>query len=114
MTDKLKVLFVCTANRMRSRTAETLYENDRRFEVRSAGTSMLAERVVDEDILSWADWIVVMEEAHRRRIQRNFRKTVKNKVIISLDIPDIYYYMDPTLMRDIKARFEEAYTRNRR
>lgn len=114
MADKLKVLFVCTANRMRSRTAETMYENDRRFEVRSAGTSMLADQVVDEEILSWAEWIVVMEDAHRRRIQRKFRDIVKNKVILTLDIPDIYFYMDPTLMRDIKARFEDAYTRNRR
>jgi hypothetical protein len=33
MTEKLKILFVCTINRMRSATAQIIYENDDRFEV---------------------------------------------------------------------------------
>jgi len=36
--DKRKLLFVCTINRMRSATAHKIYENDSRFEVKSAKT----------------------------------------------------------------------------
>lgn len=56
---KLKVLFVCTVNRMRSPTAHKIYESDTRFEVKSAGTDKTANTVLTEQILNWADSIVV-------------------------------------------------------
>jgi protein-tyrosine-phosphatase len=37
---KLKLLFVCTVNRMRSATAHKIYEDDYRFDVKSAGTPL--------------------------------------------------------------------------
>lgn len=48
---KLKLLFVCTLNRMRSATACKIYENDIRFEVKSAGTDETANSVLSEEIL---------------------------------------------------------------
>ena len=44
--EKLKLLFVCTVNRMRSATAHRIYENDNRFEVKSAGTDKTANTVI--------------------------------------------------------------------
>jgi protein-tyrosine-phosphatase len=38
----IKILFVCTANKMRSKTAEELYKNDARFMVKSAGVADFA------------------------------------------------------------------------
>ena len=106
-----KLLFICTANQMRSRTAEEMYKNDPRFEVASAGTAWFAERRIDEQNLSWADIIVVMEQHHQKAIRKEFPRIAKEKKILVLDIPDIYQFMDRTLMRDLKAKFEEVYAR---
>ena len=63
--NKLKLLFVCTINRMRSATAHKIFEEDNRFEVKSAGTDRLASTVLSSDLLDWADAIIVMEKIHR-------------------------------------------------
>jgi hypothetical protein len=34
----MNILFVCTINKMRSLTAERIYQKDERFKVKSAGT----------------------------------------------------------------------------
>ena len=67
---KLKLLFVCTVNRMRSATAHKIYENDGRFEVKSAGTDNTANVFLSAEILNWADSIVVMEKQHRNYIRK--------------------------------------------
>lgn len=41
MSERKKILFVCTVNRMRSATAEKIYEDDVRFEVQSAETTLI-------------------------------------------------------------------------
>ena len=91
---------------MRSKTAETIYKSDPRFEIKSAGTSPFATQLVDEDLLNWADIIVVMEKRHQREINRRFDNIVRHKTVLRLDIPDRYQYMDPFLVREIKERFE--------
>lgn len=108
---KQKLLFVCTANQMRSRTAEEIYKDDPRFEVASAGTAWFAETRVDEHNLSRADIIVVMEQHHKKTIRQEFPHIAKEKTILVLDIPDIYQFMDMTLMRDLKTKFEYIYSR---
>ncbi len=49
---KLKILFVCTVNRMRSLTAHKIYENDDRFDVKSAGTDKTANNVLTDDLVN--------------------------------------------------------------
>ncbi|MCE2996920.1 MAG: protein tyrosine phosphatase, partial [Flammeovirgaceae bacterium] len=65
---KLKILFVCTVNRMRSATAEKIFEKDDRFEVKSAGTDKTANTVLSAVILNWADRGIVLEKIHRNYI----------------------------------------------
>lgn len=103
---KVKVLFICTANLMRSRTAEDLYRSDPRFYVKSAGTSSLAERVVDDNLIKWADAIVVMEDFHRRQVLKSFSGSIDKKTVYCLRIPDVYPYMDPGLIEILRKRFE--------
>lgn len=110
MKQKTKVLFICTANQMRSKTAETIYRDDPRFEVTSAGTSTFATKIVDDALVTWADIIVVMEQRHQKDIYRRFSHIIRNKTVLRLDIPDRYQYMDPFLVREIKQRFEYLYT----
>ena len=106
MTPRRNVLFVCTANQQRSPTAEELYRNDRRFNVRSAGTSALAYEQVGAEHLRWADLVVVMEEHHARAIRQRFPSEVRDVRLVVLGIPDMYQYMDHTLQREIRERFE--------
>jgi predicted protein tyrosine phosphatase len=105
-TEKQHVLFVCTANQQRSPTAERLYANDPRFDVRSAGTSALRGREVTREDLQWADLVVVMEERHRHAIERTFPDAASDTRIVVLGIPDVYQYMSMQLQREIRDRFE--------
>src|SRR4029079_18854150 len=63
-----RILFLCTANVDRSRTAEDLYRDDPRYEVRSAGLAPFATRVLDRDLLAWADRVFVMDEEEDRHL----------------------------------------------
>jgi predicted protein tyrosine phosphatase len=58
---RLNVLFVCAMNKQRSVTAERLYRNEARLEVRSAGVRAEAKRRINEADLKWADVVFVME-----------------------------------------------------
>ncbi len=109
MKKPVKLLFVCTVNRMRSRTAEELYRGDSRFSVKSAGTSNFAQVIINEDLVEWAEHIVVMERHHEKKIRRKFSRQRDKMKIHSLGIPDIYYFMDKALMILIKERFEKLY-----
>jgi predicted protein tyrosine phosphatase len=108
---KLKILFVCTVNRMRSATAHKTYENDPRFEVKSAGTDPRANTVISPDLLNWADSIIVMEKHHRNFIRQKFPDIYMNKKIVCLYIPDEYDYLQKELIYIIKNKFENVYKR---
>jgi protein-tyrosine-phosphatase len=41
-SDRKRILFVCTANQRRSKTAEDLYGHDDRYEVKTAGVAEFA------------------------------------------------------------------------
>jgi predicted protein tyrosine phosphatase len=106
---KIKMLFVCTVNRIRSATAHRIFEEDERFEVKSAGTAVTANTVISNEILNWADSIVVMEKYHRNYIRQKFPDIYKNKKIVCLYIPDDYDYMQIDLIQILKTRFENVY-----
>ena len=101
------MLFVCSANQQRSPTAEQLYRDDSRFAVRSAGTSPPANQPVTEQLLEWADLVVVMEEHHAQTIRERFPVASRNVRLVVLGIPDIYSYMDPSLQRQIRERVDQ-------
>jgi predicted protein tyrosine phosphatase len=109
--NKQKILFVCTINRMRSATAHTIYKDDSRFEVKSAGTDKSATTVLTNELFTWADAIVVMEKEHRNYIRKNYKDIYNSKRIVCLYVPDNYGYMQQELINLLKARFEEFYNR---
>lgn len=108
---KLKLLFVCTVNRMRSATAHKIYENDDRFIVKSAGTDKTANTVISDEILNWADSIIVMEKHHRNYIRQHFPDIYKDKKIVCLYIPDDYDYMQAELIAILRDKMEDVYKR---
>ena len=102
-------MFICTANIQRSVTAEDLFKNDPRFEVRSAGTSPFAKIQINLDLLEWADYLIVMEKHHKEFIKKQFPDIAKNKRILCLDIPDEYEYMDNQLQYLIKEKMKDLF-----
>lgn len=96
---KKNLLFICTKNRLRSLTAETIFKKDPRYSVRSAGTASDARKKVNKSDLNWAEIIFVMEKKHQEIIQVKFPTETFGKKIICLDIPDQYEYMDEELVQ---------------
>jgi predicted protein tyrosine phosphatase len=105
MNRRLKVLFVCAMNKQRSATAEQIYRNDARLEVRSAGVRSEAKRRVSENDLRWADIVYVMEREHKLWITTRFEE-VPLPTIDVLDIPDDFEYMDPELQEMLKLMLD--------
>jgi protein-tyrosine phosphatase len=102
----MNLLFVCTVNRMRSCTAESVYAADPRHRVRSAGTAPTATKQVTAELLRWADRIFVMEKMHEAFIIENFPDIDVSKKLIVLGIPDFYYYMEPELIEILRAKID--------
>jgi len=99
----MKVLFICNQNLNRSKTAEEVFKNS--FETKSAG--LYNEKPVTAKHLSWADVVIVMEDAQREEIAQRFPKHYMQKRILSLNIPDIYDYNEPELIELLKLKMGE-------
>lgn len=98
------VLFICSQNRLRSPTAEQVFSDWPGIECASAGLNNDADTPVTGEQLEWADIVFVMEKAHRNKLSKRFKPYLKNAKIICLDIPDDFEYMDPTLVKLLKAK----------
>jgi predicted protein tyrosine phosphatase len=104
-SDKVtNVLFICSANRLRSPTAEQIFSTWPGIETDSAGISNGANVPLSSEQVEWADIIFVMEKTHRSKLNRKFRSSLKGKRVICLDIPDDYEFMDPILVRMLESR----------
>ena len=99
-----KVLFVCTANLQRSPTAKDLFENwNGVWHTGSAGTMpFLGRNHLTQQLVDWADLIIVMESHHAEYIQTHF-KTNSGKIRV-LNIPDRYFRNDPELVKELKNK----------
>ena len=100
----MKVLFVCTANRLRSPTAEDVFRDRPGIEALSAGTDAGAPRPLTKDLVAGADVIFAMESHHRERIRKKFRQRPPDNRIITLHIPDIYERGDPELVALLREK----------
>ncbi len=101
----MKVLFICNQNQNRSKTAEEVFKG--RFKTKSAG--LYNTEPVTKKELSWADVIMVMEEAQRAEIAKRFPKQYMQKRIISLDIPDVYHFNQPELIEVLKSKVDSLF-----
>lgn len=99
----MNILFLCTANVQRSKTAEELFlAIDKSNNYKSAG---LSKKYVDkagttlctEELLDWADKIYVFEDFHIEIISRYTDKKHLNK-ITNLKIEDKYQYFQRELV----------------
>jgi len=109
MNNRLRVLFVCALNKWRSPTAEAIYRNDPRLEVRSAGVRHDAQRRISAEDLQWADVIFVMDRHQKARIREQFRDLDLPPIEI-LDIPDSLVCMDLELQRLLRQAIDPEIT----
>lgn len=99
-----RLLFLCSQNKLRSPTAESVFADYPGVEVDSAGLNNDAEVPLSHEQLEWADIVIVMERAHRTRLNRKFGRVLAGKRIAVLDIPDEYDYMEEEMIRILKVR----------
>ena len=62
---------------------------------------------VSLDDIEWADEIFAMEKRHKNLLTKRFNSHLKNKKIITLNIPDEYKYMDPFLIEILKEKLKD-------
>ncbi len=98
----MNVLFVCSRNQWRSRTAEAIFKDDQAHSFKSAGTEHDARIKVNEKLISWADLIFVMEKRHRQRLRDKYGQLLTDKEIVILDIQDDYQFMDAELVETLR------------
>lgn len=104
-------LFVCSANKQRSKTGEDyfsgLYPN---FHFLSAGTNIkLCEKEgtnpLTEEMLIWADIVFVMEHKHSKLIKENTSNKYGKKMVV-LAIEDRYKYYQKELIELLVMKTE--------
>lgn len=102
----MNILFVCSANKLRSPTAEAVFDGRHGIVARSASTNSDAPWPIEPDLIEWADVIFAMETYHVNTVRRRFRTHLKGKQLICLDIPDDYDYMDPALVQLLHTKID--------
>jgi len=99
-----RLLFICSANRLRSPTAEQVFCEYPDVEARSAGTNNDAVDPLTPEHFEDIDIVFVMEKAHRNKVSRKFKASLKKARLVCLNIPDDYEFMQPELIALLKAR----------
>jgi predicted protein tyrosine phosphatase len=102
-----RVLFICSRNKWRSRTAEDICRGWPGVVAKSAGTEPGSRQRVTAGLLGWAEWIFVMETKHRDYLRDRFADAIDGKRIVCLRIPDDYDHNDPELIELLKAGLSE-------
>ena len=102
----MRILFVCTANKLRSPTAEDVFREWPGIEAISAGTDSEAPRPLSKELVASADMIFTMESHHRERIRKKYKQRPPDSRIIPLHIPDEYERGDPELIKLLKDKIE--------
>ena len=100
-----RVLFVCSAGMLRSPTAAVIGAQ-MGFNTRSCGSWKGALIPISERLITWADYVVFMQQENYRQTQNMF---YGQEIILDLakkskiwDIEDNYNYMDDSLCYTLK------------
>ena len=102
----MKLLFVCSANMLRSPTAEAVFSRYEGIEASSAGTNSDAETPVSADLVEWADVVIAMEQHHAQFLQERFGYLLRRRRVAVLGISDRYDFMEPALIHLLKEKVD--------
>jgi predicted protein tyrosine phosphatase len=103
----MNVLFVCTANQLRSPTAAKLACIHTDWNVRSCGIDCSAVVQITRSLVAWADLVICMDASHIRFF--NQKPHLRPRKLVCWDIPDIYNYMDPKLVEIMTNKLKEMH-----
>lgn len=95
----MRILFVCSMGRLRSRTAHHYFVGPSRF----GGTDSDADVKVTKEDMDWADKIICMELRHRSKLRRKW-KGYSHKMVV-WNIKDVYNYLDEELLDKLDWHF---------
>jgi predicted protein tyrosine phosphatase len=109
VNERAKILFVCSRNKRRSLTAETIFKGELAWEVRSAGTEENARIKVTAGQLGWADVIVVMEKRHKEWLRQKYPEELAGKRCLCLFISDDYEFMNANLIELLREKMLEQF-----
>jgi predicted protein tyrosine phosphatase len=89
-------LFICNQGQNRSRTASELFGG--------VYIGLYNEKnLLTKELLEEAEIVYVFEEEQREKIAKRFPEQYVKKQIINLNIPDIYNYNQPELIKILKT-----------
>lgn len=104
-----KVLCVCSGGVLRSPTAAWILSNEPfNFNTRSCGDKDYALIPLSEELVTWADEIVVMDEWHAMSVKEKLiglGYDLDYREIHVLNIEDAYDFKNPELIRIMTEKF---------
>ena len=104
-------LFVCSANKQRSKTADDYFsEKYPSLQFDSAGTNLKicqkeGTNPMTEELAEWADVIFVMEKRHKDLINKHTNKSYSKKIRV-LPIPDRFKYYQKELIELLNDKLD--------
>ena len=107
MREVPNILVVCGRNKRRSKTAESIFRNEKELKIQSAGLSPKSPSQISEAKIHWADAILVMEDGHKARVLGQYRH-LNLPAIYVLHIEDDYEFMQPELIKILKERIRDT------
>ena len=108
-----RVVCVCSAGLLRSPTAAlVLSQEPWNYNTRAVGiVPQFALVPLDRVLLEWADEIVCMTKSQALEVEGLVCNSDLSTPVLCLDIPDIYGYRDPELVRLISERYLAAHAK---
>lgn len=108
--DTKKVLTVCSAGLLRSATLQNLLIKEYGYNVRNCGTEESYALIpISEALVLWADEIVFVNKHNYNLVKQELEKLQVIDKCIILNIPDMYGFNDPELIKICKEQYDSYY-----
>ena len=102
-----KVLAVCSAGLLRSATLQNMLIKEYGYNVRNCGTvESYALIPISEALVCWADEIVFVNTENYNHVLSDLTKMGVLPKCFVLDIPDMYAFNDPELVKECKIQYD--------
>ena len=99
-----KVLTICSAGLLRSPTIAWYIQSVSDYNCRAAGMHDYALIPVDDVLIAWADIIICSDADKLQLLQDKYTDQLEGKCIYNFNIPDIYEYKNPDLIKIIEEQ----------
>jgi len=101
-----KILTVCSAGLLRSATLQNMLIKEYGYNVRNCGTvESYALIPISEALVMWADEIIFVNNENYQHVKKSLEElNITDKCYI-LDIPDMYEFNNPELLKICKEQY---------